>query len=288
MRPQKHVSRAPPCRRNMVARALCITISDDRGDESFADDLNMGRGIVSGRVALLLRSTEIPPHRPNDLLPSHSHIPGSLASLFHAPKPSNTCSSPNILPLVHFAFRDNHCRESGLGLALERGLGLRPELPRTERSGLRTGQPRSHDMTRECETVGLERGQGLRPELPRTEQSGLRTGQPRSHDMTRECETVALERGLGLRTEQTDQSGLRTGQARSQDMTREFEESRREWSPAASPGATGNSDVGIPSPDDVTKVPMTSPGLGIPISEYPRSPGARSPELRYRRSPGAR
>ena len=48
-------------------RALCITISDDRGDESFADDLNKGRGIVSGRVALLLRSTEIRPHRPNDL-----------------------------------------------------------------------------------------------------------------------------------------------------------------------------------------------------------------------------
>src|SRR6478672_11735919 len=69
VRPQKHVSRAPPCRRNMPARALCITISDDRGDESFADDLNMGRGIVSGRVALLLRSTEIRPHRPNDLLP---------------------------------------------------------------------------------------------------------------------------------------------------------------------------------------------------------------------------
>ena len=29
----------------------------------------MGRGIVSGRVALLPRSTEIRPHRPNDLLP---------------------------------------------------------------------------------------------------------------------------------------------------------------------------------------------------------------------------
>src|SRR6478672_13248139 len=77
VRPQKHVSRAPPCRRNMPARALCITISDDRGDESFADDLNMGRGIVSGRVALLLRSTEIRPHRPNDLLPpSNSQTPG--------------------------------------------------------------------------------------------------------------------------------------------------------------------------------------------------------------------
>src|SRR5579871_3443484 len=69
VRPQKHVSRAPPCCRNMAARALCITIPDDRGDESFADDLNMGRGIVSGRVALLLRSTEIRPHRPKDLLP---------------------------------------------------------------------------------------------------------------------------------------------------------------------------------------------------------------------------
>jgi hypothetical protein len=78
VRPQKHVSRAPPCCRNMAARALCITIPDDRGDESFADDLNMGRGIVSGRVALLLRSTEIRPHRPKDLLPpSPPENPGS-------------------------------------------------------------------------------------------------------------------------------------------------------------------------------------------------------------------
>lgn len=46
------------------ARVLCIAISDDRGDESSADDLNMGRGIVSGRVALLLRSTEIRPPVP--------------------------------------------------------------------------------------------------------------------------------------------------------------------------------------------------------------------------------
>lgn len=38
-----------------------MAIPDDRGDESFADDLNMWRGIVSGRVALLLRSTEIQP-----------------------------------------------------------------------------------------------------------------------------------------------------------------------------------------------------------------------------------
>lgn len=38
-----------------------MEIPDDRGDESFADDLNMWPGIVSGRVALLLRSTEIQP-----------------------------------------------------------------------------------------------------------------------------------------------------------------------------------------------------------------------------------
>src|ERR1700684_1854947 len=98
VRPQKHVSRAPPCRRNMPARALCITISDDRGDESFADDLNMGRGIVSGRVALLLRSTEIRPHRPNDLLPPFlPHTPGCPLSL----PPFGTwsfCTWPNYSP----------------------------------------------------------------------------------------------------------------------------------------------------------------------------------------------
>src|ERR1700680_1545022 len=56
----------PRVGRTSRPRELCTTIPDDRGDESFADDLNMGRGIVSGRVALLLRSTEIPPHRPKD------------------------------------------------------------------------------------------------------------------------------------------------------------------------------------------------------------------------------
>ena len=126
MRPQKHVSRAPPCRRNMVARALCITISDDRGDESFADDLNMGRGIVSGRVALLLRSTEIPPHRPNDLLPSNSHIPGSLAPF----------STPLNLPTLGLLKTFYHLctlpsgtttvrnRESGIGTGTGRDCGL--------------------------------------------------------------------------------------------------------------------------------------------------------------------
>lgn len=35
----------PNCR-NMLSQALCITISVDQGDESFADDLNMGRDIL--------------------------------------------------------------------------------------------------------------------------------------------------------------------------------------------------------------------------------------------------
>lgn len=61
-------------------RALCTTIPDDRGDESFADDLNMGRGIVSGRVALLLRSTEIPPHRPKDF-PQENPSPKNISYL---------------------------------------------------------------------------------------------------------------------------------------------------------------------------------------------------------------
>src|SRR6185503_2060155 len=48
-----------------------------RRAESFADDLNMRRGIVSGRVALLPRSTEIQP-RVTRIRPSpfhtHSHL----------------------------------------------------------------------------------------------------------------------------------------------------------------------------------------------------------------------
>lgn len=37
------------------------TIQDIGGDKSFVDDLNTKRGIVSSRVALLLRSAEIKP-----------------------------------------------------------------------------------------------------------------------------------------------------------------------------------------------------------------------------------
>ena len=117
VRPQKHVSRAPPCCRNMAARALCITIPDDRGDESFADDLNMGRGIVSGRVALLLRSTEIRPHRPKDLLPpSPPPNPGS-------PK-SNTLLYSTFRERIHQVLdssRDTRTRDSHSGLGIRIG-----------------------------------------------------------------------------------------------------------------------------------------------------------------------
>ncbi len=52
----------------------------------------MGRGIVSGRVALLLRSTEIPPHRPNDLLPPFPlHTPGSSHSTWPNTWPNSHC-----------------------------------------------------------------------------------------------------------------------------------------------------------------------------------------------------
>ena len=52
-RPPRRTSRGRPPRRS---------ISQGRRAESFADDLNTRRGIVSGRVALLPRSTEIQPH----------------------------------------------------------------------------------------------------------------------------------------------------------------------------------------------------------------------------------
>ena len=57
---QEHISSASPIIA-LRSRALCIAIPNAREDESFADDLNMRRGIVSSRVALLLRSTEIQP-----------------------------------------------------------------------------------------------------------------------------------------------------------------------------------------------------------------------------------
>ena len=67
-RPAVGASRRPKAR--VVGEALvtdesrgppCNVIPTERRVESFADDLNTRQGIVSGRVALLPRSTEIQP-----------------------------------------------------------------------------------------------------------------------------------------------------------------------------------------------------------------------------------
>ena len=80
----------------------------------------MGRGIVSGRVALLLRSTEIRPHRPNDLLPP-----------------------PNSQTLGWLPFHTPH---SALGQ--KNGVGIVPGRPGTgPRAATRTG-PRAATRTR--------------------------------------------------------------------------------------------------------------------------------------------
>ena len=50
-----------PKKRKRCLGSHRIAISDIGEDKSFADDLNKERGIVSGRVALLLRSAEIKP-----------------------------------------------------------------------------------------------------------------------------------------------------------------------------------------------------------------------------------
>jgi hypothetical protein len=58
--PQRHVSWARPLRRT-GRKGRPEEIPTERRVESFADDLNTRLGIVSGRVALLPRSTEIQP-----------------------------------------------------------------------------------------------------------------------------------------------------------------------------------------------------------------------------------
>ena len=122
----------PRARGRSGPRALCIAIPNGWGDESFADDLNMGRGIVSGRVALLLRSTEIRPPVPMicplrirtklilvaswfpvkgaflNAAPSHPHpiwapeigpspgllVPGACGDLLHSTSPSDPILVP--------------------------------------------------------------------------------------------------------------------------------------------------------------------------------------------------
>ena len=85
MFPEACVESFPRVDGRSLFEVLCITISDDRGDEFFADDLNMGRGIVSGRVALLLRSTEIRPHVPI-ICPSIS----DSVQVYHHSRPRTT------------------------------------------------------------------------------------------------------------------------------------------------------------------------------------------------------
>src|SRR5436189_4964249 len=58
--PRAHVEGLGP-RGRAVAGPPWSEIPNGRRAESFADDLNTRRGIVSGRVALLPRSTEIQP-----------------------------------------------------------------------------------------------------------------------------------------------------------------------------------------------------------------------------------
>src|SRR6266498_3822106 len=60
--PQGPVPLAQPVRPTSRGRPPRSSLPHGRWAEPFADDLNTRRGIVSGRVALLPRSTEIQPH----------------------------------------------------------------------------------------------------------------------------------------------------------------------------------------------------------------------------------
>jgi hypothetical protein len=81
LRPQGPVPLAKPVRPMCRVRPPRSSLPNGRWAESFADDLNTRRGIVSGRVALLPRSTEIQPHvaqiRPSPqvtILPRRSNL----------------------------------------------------------------------------------------------------------------------------------------------------------------------------------------------------------------------
>ena len=57
----------------MLGISICLPVDSNVtmcGDKSYADDLNVRPGIVRGRVALLLRSTEIKPEL-SDLCKAH-------------------------------------------------------------------------------------------------------------------------------------------------------------------------------------------------------------------------
>ena len=96
MRPQGPVPLAKSARPMSRGRPPRSSLPHGRRAESFADDLNTRRGIVSGRVALLPRSTEIQPHvariRPSPTPPfrryrfrTHAPPPFFLTSPQHLP-----------------------------------------------------------------------------------------------------------------------------------------------------------------------------------------------------------
>src|SRR5436189_4397511 len=93
--PRAHVEGLGP-RGRAVAGPPWSEIPNGRRAESFADDLNTRRGIVSGRVALLPRSTEIqplvaqirpppppPPTSPPFSLPPSLHRPTQKTQFYH-------------------------------------------------------------------------------------------------------------------------------------------------------------------------------------------------------------
>lgn len=87
MRPQGPVPLAKPVRPKCRGRPPRSSLPNGRWAESFADDLNTRRGIVSGRVALLPRSTEIQPHVAR-IRPSPKYSVRRVGSSWEVPPPS--------------------------------------------------------------------------------------------------------------------------------------------------------------------------------------------------------
>lgn len=85
---------AKPARPTRRGRPPRSSLPNGRRAESFADDLNTRRGIVSGRVALLPRSTEIQP-RVARIRPSpHAPSPPRPAQVLPLPPPPRARPNP--------------------------------------------------------------------------------------------------------------------------------------------------------------------------------------------------
>jgi hypothetical protein len=101
------------------------------------------------------------------LLPSNSHIPGSISPLFHASKPSNTCAF--CLPGQSLSGIGT-ARDCGLPINRDKGWpGKQVNKDPGVRIGTRAGQANNSTRTPECES-----GQGLRQQLS----SGPRSASP--------------------------------------------------------------------------------------------------------------